>query len=661
MRNPDEPMRERPSAPRRTGAGAGAVGEVARALHRHILVTILAALLLSAAAAAAVGTLYVEHSLVPEVEAVSATAGRRLADPIRDAIEAGIPFDRLVGLEAFLATVVDADTRIGFAAVTDRSGRLVAAAGGSARFASDAILAGAPASTWRSADLIATPVAIDGDVAVGYVFVGVSTRPPFGDLLVVAIQIVLVLVAGVVAVKEIALALGDRYVNAPARALLHMSREVAAGNLTVSYESAKDRPIGIVLGAAASRLAAVNRNLNRLLLAAFAARSGHFEPAALRLIGEVVERLVRGLGLPASTGVRPLTLPVERTTRAAAFGLLTGEMLLLVLWTDLAAGLEIDLAGIVAVLYLPFIAGLAVGNLAATRSLVRFAGPIAFTAGALLSSAALVGVGAIGDWPALAFVRLLGGVGCGLAIGTLVEPRSSLAGGVIAAAVAGIGFGVPLATLLGPVGTTLVGAGVAALAGVAGAQFLPLREAQVAAGPRFDAGRREIGARLAAFAAFGVATFLGIETLADLVSPRPEETALLACATALSLLAIRPLAGAVRRPRRRARPGDASLSRGGASATATGVLVAGAGCSAALGVPELSTIPALAAIACFGAMVCTAAWAIGLRRIDVSTACVGSFSGLAVAASAILYLPEVPLGFVAALVLAASAFGVARR
>lgn len=441
-----------------------------------------AAVIFSAFLALGGGLRTVETVLTPTVAAMSSTVGRRLAEPLTVAIDAGIPFDRLVGVDDFLRTATAFDERIGFAALTDASGRVVASSGADADMLPAAFdITGDAGSLQTLSHYLATPIplvrvgAAEEPVVVGHLLVGVSLRTPTSNLLLLVLQLLLSTIALLLLVREIVIAIIHQGVEAPARALMELGAAVADGDLSLQAEPPSFGPLRKLLEAARFRLAATNRNYHDLLLAAFAARSGHYEAPVLREIANTVDSGLSRIRLAPATGAVPLRSADGTASRSALFALLLGEALLVPAWAALPVVSGFDPVLVLLVLAGPLLLGLPVGALAARRLLAGSADTLAFTSGALIAAAAMIGLSAAQESFELVFLRVAGGVGLGIAIEAIMR-RQPVGTALPAAAIVGLGLGLPILSLLGPLGVSALGAFVTAGAGVLAGQILPARD-----------------------------------------------------------------------------------------------------------------------------------------------------------------------------------------
>jgi len=528
-------------------------------LRNRLLLTAVAALLLAALLLGATGLRAVEQRLAAEVSATSVTVGRGLAQQFEVALAAGVPFEELTGVEAFLRTASGFDPRIGFAALLDAEGRVAHAAGSLPEILADGVAAAArleEASLLRLEGRLAVPVPIRPDsTTVGYLLVGVEAGLSEGQrrsFLLHAALAVLALLLLLLAVLRSLLWSG---LERPAEALAALAAAVGRGDLTRTTWLVAPGPLGQLLAAARMRLGAVNAGFQAFLLSAFAARAGHFEPPVLREITAVVRRALADYRLPPVTGAWPLALSEEAQRRSAFFALLLGEALLLPGWRGMPAlqGLSVPLA--VAVAQLPLLLALPLGLQLSRRLLGGVTAGLVFTAGALIAAAGLLGLALAETSTAVVALRLLGGFGLGLALRPLAGGLP-LARDLPMVAVAGAGPGLLALLLLGPQSVAplaaLATAAAALLAGqlLAGSGDQAEAETGEARGIGAPGNRRAVLLPVAGFAA--AAALVPLVVAAEDGPRAPAEVAplllislaLLAAALLGRLLAGRPLGSA---------------------------------------------------------------------------------------------------------------------
>jgi len=411
------------AAPARAESAAAEQGWSAR-LRNRLLLLAAAALLLAALLLGAVGLRAVEQRLAAEVAATSVTVGRGLAQQFEVALAAGVPFEELTGVEAFLRRATGFDPRIGFAALLDAEGRVAHAAGSLPES-----LAGGGVGSLEDAPRLglgghlAVPVAVRPEgaaetatPAAAYVVVGVEAGLSADQRRTFLLHATLAVLALLLLLLAILRPLLWNGLERPAEALAGLAAAVRRGDLAQTTWLAAPGPLGRLLAAARGRLASVNAGFQAFLLSAFAARAGHFEPPVLREITAVVRRALADYRLPPVTGAWPLPLGDAALRRSAFFALLLGEALLLPGWRALPALQDLGPPLAVAAVQLPLLLSLPLGLLVARRLLAGFAEGLVFTAGALIAAAALLGLALADGVAAVVALRLLGGLGLGLAL-----------------------------------------------------------------------------------------------------------------------------------------------------------------------------------------------------------------------------------------------------
>ncbi|MDF2095511.1 hypothetical protein [Aquibaculum arenosum] len=445
-------------------------------LRTRLVLCGLLIVLLTAGLSGWLGLRAVEHRLEGEMISASRTVGNGLVQQFELALEAGIPFDRLTGVEDFLATTTSFDERIGFAALLDGEGAKVAAAGRNNGLVPDRLTTGAlNAEAFRPAGHLAViaPISHQGTTQ-GYVLVGVGDGLPSQTILAFTTAAALATLALLVLLHEALRATLFKSVERPAEALARLAAALERGDLSRTTWLAAPGSMGRLLLATRHRLAGVNTAFHAFLLSAFAARAGHFEPPVLREITDVVRR---GLGphrLPPVAGAWPVAVAGDGLFRLAAFALLLGEAVLLPGWWNLGALEALSRDAATALLALPLLLAIPLGYNLAGRALAGFAPGMTFTAGALIAAAGQLGL-ALADTPeAVAALRILGGLGIGMAFHPL-GGGVALTRGALLALVAGTGPGFLFLALTGSPNLAPLAALVTAIGGLLVGQSLPER------------------------------------------------------------------------------------------------------------------------------------------------------------------------------------------
>lgn len=447
-----------------------------------VLALAMLAVLATLAAAALLGVRGIDRHLHPALDSVSETVGRDVAGQASRAVTAGVPFDRLAGVPAYLDTILAFDPRI-VAIVLLRADGVVAHARGPLAGPAAAALTAHPAAPTAPLGLAggrAAPVPVlAGEAPVGQVLVVVGPALEASALLrfaLVALLIGLGLAAlAALSARTLLCLTRDR----PLDGLTGLLAETDRGDLGRRWEGSAPGALGRLIARVERRRADLAGRAHHLTLSAFAARAGHFDPAPLNAIDAAERQGLDGLQRTGLTDPPPLTGDEAPLRRAAVAGLLLAEALLLPLWPALPASAAAVALGLAALplLAIPF------GVWLARRVLAGFARGLIFTAGALIAAAALVALGAVEETGGRAVSRLLTGAGLGMALAaaTIGAPRhrSGLFGGAALALLAGLPLAAALAVLapaaLLPTLLPGIAAMVLAITGLLGGLTLPAR------------------------------------------------------------------------------------------------------------------------------------------------------------------------------------------
>ena len=448
-----------------------------RALRRRFLTLSLILLLLTALLSGWLGLRYVEQRLEAEILPSSRAIGTNLAQQFEVALAAGVPFDRLVGVEPFLATAAGFDERVAFTALLDPEGQVRYAAGP----ASNALPAQLPISArsdrlLRIGDQLAEPQPLHSDEQLqGYAVVGLYATLTVETLRNFGLAALLIVLALGVLLREMLVGILFQNLDRPAEALSRLSEAVEQGDLSRTTWLEVPGRLGHLIDAFRHELVAVNGRFHAFLLAAFATRAGHFDPATLREVTDVVRRCLANYRLPPVAGAWPVSLSEAGLYRLAAFSLLLGEALLAPSWRVLPALAEEGPLDAVTLSVLPLLLALPVGSEMARRLLVGFAPSLIFTAGALLAPASALSLVLADSLVALVALRLLSGVGIGMALQPFGK-SGVLPHALAMAFVAGAPPGFLALLLVGPEVTAPVAALVIGAAGLLVGQMLPAGE-----------------------------------------------------------------------------------------------------------------------------------------------------------------------------------------
>ena len=457
-------------------AGTPAWTQVPR---QRFLILSLIVLLLTALAGGWLGLRHVEQRLESEILPASQAIGTSLAQQFELALDAGIPFDDLAGVEPFLATVARFDERVGFSALLDAQGALRYAAGPeSAGLPNRLELPAQEGAPLRLRDQLAVPqpLHLDGQLQ-GYAVVGIYGDLPWQTLRSFLLAALLIVLALGVLLRELLAGLLFHGLQRPAEALARLADAVERGDLSRTTWLEAPGRFGHLIAAARQRLASVNGRFHAFLLTAFATRAGHFDPAVLREVTDTVRRCLANYRLPPVAGAWPIALSDIGLFRLAAFSLFLGECLLAPSWRLLPVLSHAQPQDAISLVVLPLLLAVPLGSWVARRLLVGFDPSLIFTAGALLAAAAALALVLADSLGMLVALRLLSGFGIGIALWPLAG------GGVVPhalamALLAGAAPGYLALLLVGPDVTVPTAALVMAAAGLLVGQLLPAGEVE---------------------------------------------------------------------------------------------------------------------------------------------------------------------------------------
>src|SRR6478672_10143353 len=106
---------------------------------RRLFIFALLVLLISQAAISLFAWSVIERKVAPELDRKATTVGKLVADKITRALDHGIPFDRLEGVNDFFIDILKENEDIGFLAITAPDGRVLFANGVSTQYAASAL------------------------------------------------------------------------------------------------------------------------------------------------------------------------------------------------------------------------------------------------------------------------------------------------------------------------------------------------------------------------------------------------------------------------------------------------------------------------------------------------------------------------------------------
>ncbi|MBL8251040.1 MAG: MFS transporter [Candidatus Competibacter sp.] len=461
-----------------------------------------------------------ERKLLPEIEKKALRVGLSIDGEIRRAVEFGIPFTRLEGMEPFFAAKLEAAQDIAYIAVTAsdgavlyRQGRLDASrraklaaetaevlAAGTAvgkvipRYrlpaVLEALLGERPAPLVTSPDgdsyRIALPVSARG--ADGVIHLGIDARIVTRQIEAVLLDIAIVLLVALLAAFELLLLVAVSGIAEPLRQLDALLRRLGRGDFSrVLAETARARlgRLGRALNTQIERINADYQAVARLRGAARPAERGGTHPLALGGHPRA-GTIFAGGPTPDSDRASDL-IPI----RAAAFLFAFAEELARPFFPLYVRELATPVGG-----WSPD--WLAAWSISLFMAVVALAAPLAsawssrigprplFLLGALLSTLGLGGAGFADGYGALLWWRALSALGYALTFAacqhslfdhTGPENRNrgaaTLVGGIATASICGPAIGGMLAERIGYGATFAVGAALALASALLAARFIP--------------------------------------------------------------------------------------------------------------------------------------------------------------------------------------------
>ena len=450
-----------------------------------------------------------ERYLGPELRQQADTVGRAVVGRVERALRLGIPLDRLVGVEEYLAPIVRESDSLGFIALLDGDGRVLHAAGMTPAQARQ-VLASGPGNPADEASLFGTlhrqaaalvdriladadaqgqddirgeyltsvHSVMQGDEAVGELVVGV----PLGFLRHLLEEITfdtgIVLLVGLLVAFELLLLVVSTNLTFPLGLVRHLMADIREG-----------RGVQVVAVPVRNEVGRLLNELNRAarLIGGKAPEGGASGPPVAeeeqQRVNLVVVRILAFLFVVAEELARPF-LPVFVEGFLHAPGLAPEPILI---------GLPLSLFMLAAAISMAFLGPL----------LDRLDRRHTFLIGALLATAGLVGTGLAQSYYEVVLWRVVAGVGYGLcfvACQSYVFDRTTRAGraggismfvgGIMTADICGPAIGGIMADRIGFSWTFLLGGAVALIAGVLVYRLMepprpkpmPARRASLAAG-----------------------------------------------------------------------------------------------------------------------------------------------------------------------------------
>lgn len=239
-----------------------------------------------------------EQAVTPELNVKAAAIGRDLKSQVERAVGYGIPFDRLVGMDEFLGSVLIANPEIRYLAASDADGRVL--------FVQGIVERGMLETRYRATDFeispagrtaiigdyldLALPVRIDRS-RVGNLHVGMDSGVVRSHLLDICLDMLAVAAAALIVAFEILAFVVAFNVTGPlARAGLVMDRG-RRGDFTHVPGSSSDDDVGLFLKGMTKLLRQADDLYRRLMAYAGEVKDAHFDKGAIDGVAGVEQRV----------------------------------------------------------------------------------------------------------------------------------------------------------------------------------------------------------------------------------------------------------------------------------------------------------------------------------------------------------------------------------
>lgn len=417
-----------------------------------------------------------EEEVRPALEQEATVLGGVVASPIELALEVGVPFDELTGVQSYFDTMLAGRSNVAYLVLAAPDGRPAFRAGPSVEAFQPLVSAQVSEPVQRRELAMAYDTAIrlgpTGEAPRAWLHVGMSRAPLEAALADTRWDVLIVLVVGVILVVEFLRYVMDRAVTAPLASSERVARRLAAGDFTLQADESAPDEAGRLARSANALLRRLRDRWARLqwLASEVAATGAHAAAEAQRVTARVAAR-IRFQDADVSAATHP---PNAATARLPLFLFVFAEQLstsfIPLHSLDLVrAGRYATDAGLLAALPLAaFVAAVALatpqgGRMAATRG----------TRDTILIGGGIAMLGFLGAALAttlehFVLARMLCGVGYALvsiacqAQMALTAPRGRLAGSlgsftgaVMTGAVCGTAIGAVMADRIGYEGTFL--------------------------------------------------------------------------------------------------------------------------------------------------------------------------------------------------------------
>lgn len=238
-----------------------------------------------------------EQGMIPELDRKAAAVGRDVAGQVERAVGLGIPLDRLVGMEEFLAPLLSANPEIRYLAVTDDLGRVL-------------FLNGAERSVlepyYRTADFdieaegrkaviddyvdLALPVIVH-ETRVGQVHVGFGQNYVHDQLFEILIDVGVVVAVLLIVAFEILLFVVFFNITGPMKLISHVMDQARRGDFSRTLTVASQDEVGQFMRALNVAIRQADELYRRLIAYVDEVKSAHFDKGVVERVATVEARV----------------------------------------------------------------------------------------------------------------------------------------------------------------------------------------------------------------------------------------------------------------------------------------------------------------------------------------------------------------------------------
>jgi predicted MFS family arabinose efflux permease/HAMP domain-containing protein len=249
----------------------------ARSFSRRINIRLFALTLMILAGAAAFASWRAldafERELVPEVEQKSVTVGQSVNDLIERALQLGVPFGRLVGMENFLRDAKAPHPEIRYIAVSSTEGGILyqsVSSAGELPNGLDVLARKAADSRENSWDDVpgyqntAMPILHEGDV-VGVLHIGVDRAFVRQTISEILYDILVVLLISLLVTFEVLLIIVALSITTPIRLMDNVADRLRKGDFSLAVQHRSNDEIGRFLQAFNATIRSINNSYDAML------------------------------------------------------------------------------------------------------------------------------------------------------------------------------------------------------------------------------------------------------------------------------------------------------------------------------------------------------------------------------------------------------------